>query len=97
MVAKLIGRLNNLCMATRIHILEPQWNPTVESQAIGRLFRHGQTNKVHITRYICQNTIEEVSAVKFISNSVSINLLTSKCRLLRADSLERSKLHTVEA
>ncbi|KAG6366144.1 hypothetical protein INS49_000320 [Diaporthe citri] len=51
--------LNNLCIATRIHIFEPQWNPTVESQAIGRLFRHGQTNKVHITRYICQNTVEE--------------------------------------
>ncbi|KAK2597563.1 hypothetical protein N8I77_012342 [Diaporthe amygdali] len=51
--------LNNLCIATRIHIFEPQWNPTVESQAIGRLFRHGQTNKVKITRYICQNTVEE--------------------------------------
>ncbi|KAI7782505.1 hypothetical protein LA080_013505 [Diaporthe eres] len=44
--------LNNLCIATRIHIFEPQWNPTVESQAIGRLFRHGQTNKAVESRQL---------------------------------------------
>ncbi|KAJ5381133.1 uncharacterized protein N7496_003561 [Penicillium cataractarum] len=36
----------NLTSATRVHILEPQWNPMVEQQAIGRALRLGQTKKV---------------------------------------------------
>lgn len=34
--------LNETQAANYIHILEPQWNPSVESQAIGRVVRLGQ-------------------------------------------------------
>ncbi|KAJ8132835.1 hypothetical protein O1611_g787 [Lasiodiplodia mahajangana] len=51
--------LNNLSVANRVHILEPQWNPSVEDQAIGRVARLGQTQKVTVIRYIVRNTIEE--------------------------------------
>ena len=54
-------RLNNLSVANRIHILEPQWNPSVESQAIGRVIRLGQTQVVHVLRYIVKDTVEKVS------------------------------------
>ena len=50
----------NLAVATRIYLLEPQWNPSIESQAIGRALRLGQTEQVRITRYITANTVEEV-------------------------------------
>lgn len=50
----------NLTMASRLHILEPQWNPSIEAQAIGRVFRLGQKKNVVITRYIVRNTVEEV-------------------------------------
>lgn len=50
----------NLTKASRLHILEPQWNPSIEAQAIGRVFRLGQEKNVVITRYIVRNTIEEV-------------------------------------
>jgi SWI/SNF-related matrix-associated actin-dependent regulator of chromatin subfamily A3 len=50
----------NLSIANRIHILEPQWNPAVESQAIGRVLRLGQEKEVTIVRYITRNTVEEV-------------------------------------
>ncbi|KAH7075544.1 DNA repair protein rad5, partial [Paraphoma chrysanthemicola] len=53
--------LNKLKVANHIHILEPQWNPSVESQAIGRVLRLGQEKSVRITRYIMKNTVEEVS------------------------------------
>lgn len=43
--------------------MEPQWNPAVESQAIGRLLRLGQEKQVRIVRYIVKGSIEEVSAV----------------------------------
>ncbi|KAL4886206.1 SNF2 family N-terminal domain-containing protein [Aspergillus karnatakaensis] len=49
----------NLTMANRVHIIEPQWNPTVEEQAIGRVLRLGQQKKVYVTRYIVTNSIEE--------------------------------------
>jgi SNF2 family DNA or RNA helicase len=50
----------NITAASRIHIVEPQWNPAVESQAIGRSARLGQKNHVKIVRYVMKNTIEEV-------------------------------------
>ncbi|CAG8962047.1 hypothetical protein HYFRA_00005089 [Hymenoscyphus fraxineus] len=34
--------INNLSVASRLHILEPQWNPSVEDQAVGRVLRLGQ-------------------------------------------------------
>jgi len=50
----------NLQNATRIHILEPQWNPGVERQAIGRANRIGQTKCVTVIRYVVKDTVEEV-------------------------------------
>ncbi|KAH8892451.1 hypothetical protein GQ53DRAFT_861762 [Thozetella sp. PMI_491] len=52
--------LNNLSVANRVHLLEPQWNPSVETQAIGRVLRLGQGKQVTIVRYIVNKTIEEV-------------------------------------
>ncbi|OJD32553.1 snf2 family domain-containing protein [Diplodia corticola] len=49
----------NLTAASRIHIFEPQWNPSIESQAIGRAVRLGQKNRVTVVRYIMKNTVEE--------------------------------------
>ncbi|KAJ5626592.1 helicase [Penicillium herquei] len=50
----------NLTSATRVYILEPQWNPMVEQQAIGRVVRIGQMKDVIVTRYIMRQTVEEV-------------------------------------
>ncbi|PWY71402.1 helicase [Aspergillus eucalypticola CBS 122712] len=49
----------NLSIATRVHIMEPSWNPMVEQQAIGRVVRLGQKRPVVITRYIMRDTVEE--------------------------------------
>ncbi|KAI9779018.1 MAG: hypothetical protein M1816_003778 [Peltula sp. TS41687] len=49
----------NLTIASRIHILEPQWNPSVENQAIGRALRLGQEKEVTIVRYVMKDTVEE--------------------------------------
>ncbi|KAK4209644.1 P-loop containing nucleoside triphosphate hydrolase protein [Rhypophila decipiens] len=48
----------NITAATRVHILEPQWNPYVENQAIGRAVRYGQKRDVCVVRYIVPDTIE---------------------------------------
>ncbi|KAM4057430.1 type III restriction enzyme, res subunit [Hirsutella rhossiliensis] len=49
----------NLTVANQVHIVEPQWNPSVEEQAVARALRMGQTKEVTILRYIMRNTIEE--------------------------------------
>lgn len=57
-----ISRSLNLTVASRIHILEPQWNPLLESQAIGRAIRLGQEKQVTVVRYITKDTVEQVRA-----------------------------------
>jgi len=52
----------NITAATRVHILEPLWNPFVEKQAIGRAVRYGQTRDVCVVRYIVSHSVESVSA-----------------------------------
>ncbi|OTA83136.1 hypothetical protein M434DRAFT_400748 [Hypoxylon sp. CO27-5] len=49
----------NITAATRVHILEPQWNPSVEKQAIGRALRLGQTRPVTVVKYRVRSSIEE--------------------------------------
>ncbi|KAJ5501630.1 Helicase C-terminal [Penicillium expansum] len=50
----------NLTTSSRIYLLEPQWNPSIEAQAIGRALRLGQVSNVTIIRYIMEGTVEEV-------------------------------------
>ncbi|CAD6594367.1 MAG: hypothetical protein ASARMPRED_009263, partial [Alectoria sarmentosa] len=42
----------DLTAACRIHLMEPQWNPMAEEQALDRVHRIGQTQPVIATRYI---------------------------------------------
>lgn len=44
----------NLTVATRCYILDPWWNPAVESQAIQRIHRLGQTEAVEVFRLIVE-------------------------------------------
>lgn len=49
----------NLTAADYVFIVDPWWNPAVETQAIDRAYRIGQDKKVFAYRMICKNTIEE--------------------------------------
>lgn len=49
----------NLQFAGYVFLFDRWWNPAVEDQAINRAHRIGQTSKVIVTRFICNNTIEE--------------------------------------
>ncbi|KAI5461404.1 SNF2 family N-terminal domain-containing protein [Mariannaea sp. PMI_226] len=49
----------NLTVANYVHLVEPQWNPSVEEQAIARAVRIGQTRPVTVLRYITKRTVEE--------------------------------------
>jgi len=49
----------NLTAAEYVFLLDPWWNPAVESQAIDRAHRIGQTRSVFAYRLISKGTVEE--------------------------------------
>jgi len=55
----MLSRLD-LTAASRVHLLEPQWNPSLEDQALARAHRLGQTRSVTTLRYVMKNSFEEV-------------------------------------
>jgi SNF2 family DNA or RNA helicase len=49
----------NLTSASNVYVMEPQFNPAAESQAIDRIHRLGQKREVMTTRFIMEGSIEE--------------------------------------
>ncbi|KAF1811495.1 hypothetical protein P152DRAFT_58042 [Eremomyces bilateralis CBS 781.70] len=49
----------NLTAACRVYVMEPQFNPAAETQAVERVHRLGQTREVVITHFIIKGSIEE--------------------------------------
>ncbi|HKI05732.1 MAG TPA: DEAD/DEAH box helicase [Thermoanaerobaculia bacterium] len=49
----------NLTAADYVYLLDPWWNPAVESQAIDRAHRIGQTRPVFASRLVVRDTVEE--------------------------------------
>lgn len=88
------GQGLNLTAADYVFILDPWWNPAVESQAIDRAYRMGQTRHVFAYRLICRGTVEEkilelqrskrelADAIITEDNSVLRNLTTEDLELL---------------
>lgn len=48
----------NLTAASRVFLMDPWWNPAVESQAMDRIHRLGQHRPIVVTRLLVQNSIE---------------------------------------
>ncbi|KAJ4267107.1 hypothetical protein NW762_003205 [Fusarium torreyae] len=48
-----------LTEANMVHIVEPQWNPSIEEQAVARVVRMGQTRPVTIFKYITAGSVEQ--------------------------------------
>lgn len=53
------GQGLNFTAANYVYMMEPQYNPGVEQQAIDRVHRLGQERDVFITHYFCKDTIEQ--------------------------------------
>jgi SNF2 family DNA or RNA helicase len=91
---KTFAELDALLTQTLAFILDPWWNPAVETQAIDRAHRVGQTRQVFAYRLICKNTVEEkitelqqakrelADAILEQNNSIMQGLTTDDLRLL---------------
>ncbi|KAJ5779320.1 SNF2-related protein [Penicillium paradoxum] len=49
----------HIAQASRVFIINPIWEPNIESQAIGRAHRIGQTRPVHVETLVLEGTIEK--------------------------------------
>ncbi|RKF54362.1 DNA repair protein RAD5A [Golovinomyces cichoracearum] len=49
----------NLTMANKVYVMEPQYNPALEAQAVDRVHRLGQKREVETKRYVMNDSFEE--------------------------------------
>ena len=49
----------NLTAGSKVYVMEPQFNPAAEAQAVDRVHRLGQSREVFIHRFIMANSFEE--------------------------------------
>ncbi|OFZ71033.1 MAG: hypothetical protein A2451_13880 [Bdellovibrionales bacterium RIFOXYC2_FULL_39_8] len=49
----------NLTAASYVFIMDPWWNPAVESQAVDRAHRIGQLNRLNVYRPVIKDSVEE--------------------------------------
>ncbi|KAL2061835.1 hypothetical protein VTL71DRAFT_7213 [Oculimacula yallundae] len=49
----------NLTTASKVYVMEPQYNPAAEAQAVDRVHRLGQKREVTTVRYIMNDSFEE--------------------------------------
>ena len=76
----------NLTTGSKVYVMEPQFNPAAEAQAIDRIHRLGQTREVTTTRFIMDGSFEE----KMLD-------LQKKKQNLADLSMNRGKLDRAEA
>jgi SNF2 family DNA or RNA helicase len=82
----------NLTAADYVFLLDPWWNPAVESQAIDRAHRIGQTQQVFAYRLIAKDTVEEkVLELQNSKRDLAAAIITednSVIRTLKREDLE---------
>jgi superfamily II DNA or RNA helicase len=82
----------NLTAAEYVFLLDPWWNPAVESQAMDRAHRIGQTRQVFAYRLIARDTVEEkileLQKTKRNLAAAIISVDNSLIRNLRQEDLE---------
>lgn len=49
----------DLTAASRAYLMEPHWNPSVEQQALARIYRVGQQRPVTTVRYVVRDSFED--------------------------------------
>ncbi|MBI2027559.1 MAG: SNF2 helicase associated domain-containing protein, partial [Deltaproteobacteria bacterium] len=82
----------NLTAADYVYLLDPWWNPAVETQAIDRTHRIGQTKKVFAYRMVARDTIEEkILELQKKKTHLASTLITSDKSFLQ--KLTREDIH----
>lgn len=74
----------NLIGANRLILMDPDWNPAADQQALARVWRDGQKKDCYIYRFISTGTIEEK-----IFQRQSMKMSLSSCVVDEKEDVER--------
>ncbi|GEM_PF-6061311 len=82
----------NIQAASAVILLEPQFNPAVELQAISRVHRMGQRRSVDVHRMICVDSIEEILLERLYQKQEIMDLYADDSYLkhLSPDAMDKS-------
>eukprot|EP01035_Chromulina_nebulosa_P019658 gene19658-25573_t len=68
----------NLIGGSRLVMMDCDWNPATDSQAMSRIWRDGQTKPVHIYRLISQDVIEDAILMRQRSKTALASLINDE-------------------
>ncbi|KAI3317051.1 hypothetical protein HD806DRAFT_516155 [Xylariaceae sp. AK1471] len=90
------GQGLDLTVANHAILIEPQWNPMLEEQAVARIYRLGQKKGVYITRFVIKESFEQKIVGKQERKRVLSNLVLGKDNLKRGDAGRRQLLQLMD-
>lgn len=79
----------NLQVADAVFIMEPQWNPATEEQAVDRVHRLGQKRDVTTVRFLVTDSVEINVRQMAKDKQALADLTTSNTKLRRSDLTEK--------
>jgi SWI/SNF-related matrix-associated actin-dependent regulator of chromatin subfamily A3 len=79
----------DLTAANHAILVEPQWNPMLEEQALSRVYRLGQTKPVKLVRLIMRDTWEEKIQWVQKQKRTFAELVTERTKLSKGDDGKR--------
>lgn len=82
----------NLTAASRVYVMEPQFNPAAEAQAVERVHRLGQTRDVRIVKYIMHRSFEEKMLQLQAKKRALADMSVSRERMKGSKEAIKSKL-----
>ncbi|KAK7437756.1 alpha-mannosyltransferase [Colletotrichum acutatum] len=80
------GQGLDLTIANHCILIEPQWNPMVEEQAIARVHRLGQQHAVSVTRFVMKGTIERKVLERQMRKKVLANLVLGREKIKEGEN-----------
>jgi SNF2 family DNA or RNA helicase len=79
----------NLTTANKVYMMEPQFNPAAEAQAVDRVHRLGQDREVTIKRFIMQDSFEEKMLVLQSKKKALADLTMAKERKSKEEATKQ--------
>lgn len=86
----------NLTRACKAYVMEPQYNPQAEAQAVDRVHRLGQTEEVTITRFIMKDSFEH-KVIEVQDRKKQIATMTVDRKRAREAMTQQNKLIELKA
>ena len=87
----------NLTAGNNVYVMEPQYNPAAEAQAVDRVHRIGQKREVNIVRYIMENSIEEKMLVLQDKKNKLANLSMNRGKAMDKGEAAKQKLRDLQS